>query len=293
MDYILNVLFLIGIYCIAGMSCNMIAGFSGILALSTGAFAGIGAYTVALLTIYLNAPFLLSVIIALAMSTIGGVLISYPSTKLKGDYFILTTFAFQIVISNTLNNWVSFTKGPMGVGNINNLSLLGLNLNNMMILFAIECFVVLLIFLIIRRLSVSSLGRLMRAIKEDEILPEVYGYNIFKNKVTFFIISSCFAGIAGIFYAVFMSFIDPTSFTITESIFILSIVIIGGSGSLIGPLIGATILVLLPEFLRYIGLPSSISANIQQMIYGSLLIIFMLWKPRGIVGILSAKQNGR
>jgi branched-chain amino acid transport system permease protein len=122
------------------------------------------------------------------------------------------------------------------------------------------------------------------AIREDEVFALAAGKNVAAYKVAVFVIGSGMAAIAGALYAYYISFIDPTSFTVMESIFIISIVIIGGAGSLWGPVIGAVVLVTLPELLRFIGLPSSVAANLRQILYGGLLVAFMMWRPQGLVG---------
>ena len=122
------------------------------------------------------------------------------------------------------------------------------------------------------------------AIREDEVFAEAAGKNVAAYKVLTFVIGAGMAAVAGVMYAYYISFIDPTRFTVMESIFIISIVIIGGAGSLWGPVVGAVVLVILPEFLRFIGLPSSVAANVRQILYGGLLVAFMLWQPRGLLG---------
>lgn len=141
-----------------------------------------------------------------------------------------------------------------------------------------------LVFWVCRVIVRSPFGRVLTAIREDEVFALAVGKNVAAYKVAVFVIGSGLAAIAGALYAHYISFIDPTSFTVMESIFILSIVIIGGAGSLWGPVVGAAVLVMLPEILRFIGLPSSVAANIRQILYGGLLVAFMMWRPQGLIG---------
>ncbi len=134
------------------------------------------------------------------------------------------------------------------------------------------------------RIVRSPFGRVLKAIREDEVFAQAAGKNVAANKVLVFVIGAGMAATAGVMYAHYISFIDPTSFTVMESIFIISIVIIGGAGSLWGPVVGAVVLVVLPELLRFIGLPSSVAANLRQIIYGGLLVAFMMWRPKGLLG---------
>ena len=135
-----------------------------------------------------------------------------------------------------------------------------------------------------QRIVQSPFGRVLKAIREDEVFAQAAGKSVAAYKVLVFMIGAGMAAVAGVMYAHYISFIDPTSFTVMESIFIISIVIIGGAGSLWGPVVGAVVLVTLPELLRFLGLPSSIAANTRQIIYGGLLVAFMMWRPRGFLG---------
>jgi len=139
-------------------------------------------------------------------------------------------------------------------------------------------------FLVTSRIVLSPFGRVLKAIREDEIFAKASGKNVAAYKVIVFVTGAGMAAMAGVIYAYYISFIDPTSFTVMESIFIISIVIIGGAGSLLGPIVGATVLIVLPELLRLMGLPSSLAANLRQIIYGALLVICMIWKPTGFLG---------
>ena len=125
---------------------------------------------------------------------------------------------------------------------------------------------------------------MLRAIREDEVFAQAMGKDVAAFKVKVFMIGAGLAAISGVLYATYISYIDPTSFTVMESIFIISIVIIGGAGNLWGSVLGAAVLIALPELLRFIGLPNSVAANIRQMLYGGLLVAFMLWRPRGFIG---------
>jgi branched-chain amino acid transport system permease protein len=138
----------------------------------------------------------------------------------------------------------------------------------------------------------SPFGRVLKAIREDEVFAQASGKNVAVYKVLVFAISAGLAAIAGVMYAHYISFIDPTSFTVMESIFIVSIVIIGGAGSLWGPVVGAVVLVTLPEILRFIGMPNAVAANLRQIIYGGLLVAFMMWRPQGFIGEFSFEKKG-
>jgi len=218
------------------------------------------------------------------LSGLLGALVGIPSLRIRDDYFVIATFAFQVIAFSVLNNWVSFTGGPMGLPGIPQPTIFGLQVSShlgFLVLVGIFCMMTLWVT---HRIVRSPFGRVLKAIREDEVFTQAAGKNVAGYKVLVFVIGAGMAAVAGVMYAYYISFIDPTSFTVMESIFIISIVIIGGAGSLWGPVVGAVVLVTLPEFLRFIGLPSSVAANLRQIIYGGLLVAFMMWRPRGFLG---------
>lgn len=196
-----------------------------------------------------------------------------------------------MIIFSVLNNWVSFTGGPMGLPGIPQPKIFGFTVSSHVEFLVLVGILAALTTWICRRIINSPFGRVLQAIREDEIFTAAFGKNIAAFKMKVFIISSGLAAIAGVLYATYISYIDPTSFTIMESIFIISIVIIGGAGSLWGPIIGSIVLVSLPEILRFIGLPNAAAANLRQIIYGALLVICMLWRPQGLMGKYSFEKE--
>ncbi len=284
MEYLLHILILIGIYIILSVSLNLIAGYTGLLSIAHAAFYGVGAYIAALMALNLHSPFLINAVCAVILSGLLGALIGIPSLRIRDDYFVVATFAFQIIIFSILNNWVSLTGGPMGLPGIPLPTIFGLKVSSHVGFLLLIGFFCILTLWVSHRIIQSPFGRVLKAIREDEVFALATGKNVAAYKVLVFVIGAGMAAIAGVMYAHYISFIDPTSFTVMESIFIISIVIIGGAGSLWGPVVGAVILVMLPELLRFLGLPSSIAANTRQILYGTLLVAFMMWRPRGFMG---------
>lgn len=284
MEYLLHILILIGIYTILSVSLNLIAGYTGLLSIAHAAFYGVGAYVVAIMALKLHSPFLVNIICAVLLSSLLGALVGIPSLRIRDDYFVIATFAFQVITFSILNNWVSFTGGPMGLPGIPQPTILGLEISSNIRFLALVGIMCALMLWISSRIVRSPFGRVLKAIREDEVFAQAAGKNIASYKVLVFVIGAGMAAVAGVMYAHYISFIDPTSFTVMESIFIISIVIIGGAGSLWGPVTGAVVLVLLPELLRFVGLPSSMAANLRQIIYGGLLVAFMMWRPKGLLG---------
>lgn len=207
-----------------------------------------------------------------------------PALRVHGDYFVIASFGFQVILFSVLNNWVGLTRGPLGLPGIPQPQFGALRIETHGEFLALVWVLALLTFLICRRLVQSPYGRVLKAIREDEVFAQSLGKNVAYFKLSVFAVGAGLAAVAGALYAVYITFIDPTSFTISESIFLISIVIIGGLGNLWGAVLGAAILVVLPELLRFIGISQTYVANIRQMIYGTLLVVMMFLRPQGILG---------
>ncbi len=293
MEYVLHILIIIGIYCILSVSLNLLVGYTGILSISHAAFYGIGAYVAAIMALNLHTPFLLNIICAIIIAGIFGLIVGVPSLRLKDDYFVISTFAFQIIIFSLLNNLIEFTGGPMGLPGIPQPLIFGFVISTHLEFLILVTMLAGITYWISNKIVKAPFGRLLKAIREDEVFVKGAGRDAFAAKVKIFVVSASLASLAGVVYATYITYIDPTSFTIMESIFIISIVIIGGAANLKGSIVGAIILVTLPEILRFIGLPNSIAANIRQILYGVLLVIFMLWRPQGFIGEYSFGSNNK
>jgi len=291
LEYLLHILILIGIYVILSVSLDLIAGFTGLLSLAHAAFYGIGAYTAALMALRLGSPFWLTLPTAAVLCAILGLVVGVPSLRIRDDYFAIVTFGLQVIVFSILNNWVSFTGGAQGLPGIPDASLFGVAFSSTPKFLLLTAIVASVTVWVVCKTVNSPFGRVLKAVREDEVFALAAGKYVARYKVLVSVLSAGMAGVAGVLYAYYISFIDPTSFTIIESIFIISIVIIGGAGSIRGPIVGAVVLVLLPELLRFIGLPSAVAANLRQVLYGGLLVIFMLWRPQGLFGEFTFRQR--
>jgi len=289
MEYLLHILIISGIYSILALSLNLIIGFTGLPAFGHAAFSCVGAYVSALLALNFGISPWIGLLIGAMIASLLGLLIGYPSIRLKGDYLALATFGFGVIVYSIAKNWVSLTRGPMGLPGIPRFSFLGFSLEPIWAYLILVIFFLLVTILVIQRIVHSPFGRILRSIREDELASEALGKNTTKYKLLVFVIGAFFAGIAGSLYAHYITFIDPSSFTVMESITILLMVIFGGMGNISGSIIGATILVVFPELLRFLGLPSSVAPQVRQMIYGLLLVILMLKRPQGLMGTYKFK----
>lgn len=279
------------IYVILVLSTNLTVGMANLLTMCQAAFYGIGAYVGTYFLMQFNLPFIAIALIVMAATGLTSLLVSYASVKLKGDYFILATLGFQMIIFTILYNWISVTRGPYGIPGIPSIKLFAIwNLNGIYPYFFFSLLTAALVVWIISRLQHSPYGRMLKAIRTDELSAQALGRDTTRLKSWAFFISAAFAGLAGTIYASYVSYIDPTSFTLDESIFIITALFIGGTGSRIwGAIAGAAVVVLLPELLRFVGLPDAVAANLRQIIYGLVLIVLMFAKPQGLFGDASIK----
>jgi len=284
MEYLVHLGIVLCIYMVLSTSLNLVAGYSGLLSVAHAAFYGVGAYVVALMAIHWHSPFWLAIVAATAVTGLLGGVVGGSTLRLRGDYFVITTFALQVVVFSVLNNWVALTGGPMGLPGIPPPVVFGWTVSSQWGLLLLTGLCCLLTLFICRRIVQSPLGRVLKAIREDEVLAQANGKNVAAHKTLVFVLGASMASTAGAMYAYYVTFIDPTSFTVMESILIISIVIVGGAGSLWGPVVGAVVLVTLPELLRFIGLPSAVAANTRQILYGGALVAFMMWRPQGLLG---------
>ena len=281
--YLIHLLILIGIYLILAISLQLSVGFTGLLNLGHIAFYAIGAYISALLALA-GLPFWFCFLLAGIGAMFFGFLLAISTNKLKGDYLALATLAFTFVIYAITLNWTGLTRGPLGLPGIPKPSLFGFTFSDNFSFLVLVFVIALISYLIITRITKSPFGRVLEAIRDDELATRVLGKNTFKMKSYALGISAFFAGIAGSLYAYYITFIDPSSFTLSQLIPVLAIVIIGGLASLKGTIIATIILVLLPEPLRFVGFPSSIIGPARQMIYALLLLLILIKKPRGLYG---------
>lgn len=280
MEYLLHLLIMICIYSILAQSLSLVAGYSGQISLAHSGFYGIGAYTTALLSLNLGLPPLVNLVIAMFLSGMLAFVVAKVAVKTIDDYYVIITLGIQVVMYSIMNNWQSVTNGPLGIAGIPSFSLLGIKLVNTWSFLLLSATLAAIVWLVLHNLTQSPFGRMLRALSEDEVYTGSLGKNVGQAKVVSFVISGMMASIAGVLYAHYVSYIDPTSFTLDESIFILSIVIIGGMRNLRGVFLAAVFLVLLPEVLRFVGLPSSVAANIRQIVYGVALIIVIFGSKR-------------
>lgn len=285
MEYILHIIILFAIYAILVLSANLPIGMANLLTMCQAAFYGIGAYVGALFLMQFNLPFVLIAAIVMLVAGLFSLIISFASVKLKDDYFILATLGFQMICYTILYNWTNVTHGPYGIAGIPNIKIFGfISIEGAWAYAVISTLIAIIVACLFSIIKKSPYGRILKAMRYDELSVNALGKNTVMSKVQVFFLSAAFSGLAGLIYASYVSYIDPTSFTLDESIFIITALFIGGIGNIKGPIVGALFVVLLPELLRFVGLPESIAANMRQIIYGISLITVMFVRPKGMFG---------
>lgn len=285
MEYIFHIVIMLNIYIMLVLSANLTIGLANLLTMCQAAFYGIGAYIGTFFLMQFHVPLVVIIAVVALVTGAFSLLVSYASVKLKGDFFVLATMGFQLIVYTILYNWTPVTRGPYGIPGIPGIRILGIwEVSGVYGYLAISIVLAAATVYVFHRLHNSPYGRELRAIKADELMVQSMGRDTVAAKAWAFFISAAVAGVAGVIYASYVSYIDPTSFTLNESIFIISALFIGGIGNVKGPIFGALFVVLLPELLRFVGLPDAIAANLRQIIYGLSLILVVYFRPQGLFG---------
>jgi branched-chain amino acid transport system permease protein len=269
------------IYLILAASLNLVTGTAGLLSLGHAGFYGVGAYVAAILATRLGLPFLVTMPAAGLSAGAIGFLVALPTMRLVSIYFAVATLGIGEMIYVTLLNWTDFTRGPMGIRAIPPIDLLGWQPHSPMQQYLVVAATAALSLWVISRLTHSYYGNALRAVREDDQCASAMGLNVVRLKITAFSISCFFAGVAGALLAHTANFISPDQFQFRESINILAMVVVGGLGSLPGAVIGALLLVILPEALRAVG-------DFRMIAIGSTMFLSILMLPKGLLGEASA-----
>lgn len=284
MSYLQHLLIYFEIYVIAAMSLNLLIGYSGLLQIAHAAYYGVGAYAAALISLKLGFGFVPALVGASFAAGVLSLLVSVPAWRFRGDYFVMISLAVQVTIHSILYNWEALTNGPYGLPGLPRPAILGSTFATQSEILALYAGILALLAAIFGALKKSPFGLALQAMRDDELAARSIGLPVRKLKVESFLIASVAVGIAGGMYGAYVSYIDPTSFNLDQSILMLSMVIVGGTGNVRGPIVGAAVLIALPESLRLLALPDSIAANLRLLAYGLLLIGMMHWRPQGLAG---------
>ena len=284
-EYELRLITLLLIYAIIALGLNVLVGLTGLVSLGQAGLYAIGAYTAAILATRLGVGLVPGLILGMAFAGAFGVLLAYPTVRVRGVYLAVVTIAFGIIVENVAIEWDSLTGSWVGISNVPAPTLLGLPLDTNAYFIVVGASA-LIAFLVNLNLMNSRFGRAMRATAQSEIAARSLGINVVMIRTLAFVVSAMAAGAAGVFYVYLNKYISPDIFSFTDSIRFLLMVILGGSGTALGPVVGASIMTYLPEYLQAFG-------PWQAFAYGLLLAAVMFFLPRGIVGSVEHFLSGR
>ena len=273
--YQTNIMITAMIYILLGLGLNIVVGVAGLLDLGYAAFYCVGAYSYALLNYHFGLGFWTVLAIGAGLAAMFGIILGFPVLRLRGDYLAIVTLGFGEIIRLIMENWNEFSFGPSGIANIPRPGFFGMEMNieqaTIYIYFLMIGLALFTIF-VVNRLQNSRIGRAWIALREDEVACQAMGIDKRKTKLMAFSLGATWAGFAGVVFAAKTTFINPASFTLWESINILCVVVLGGMGSIVGVIVGAFILVLLPEYLRFL-------SEYRILVYGAVLVVMMVFRP--------------
>jgi branched-chain amino acid transport system permease protein len=283
--YFLHLIILALIWVVLAQGQNLIQGFTGYVSIAQAGFMGIGAYSSTLMSVNLGWPVWLTMAVAPLMTAVLAVLAGYPSLRVKGHYFAIVTLAYNMVIFIVLTTWSSLTGGEAGISNVPRppdvavggfVWALGGRVGYYYLALIVAALATLLCALILH----SRVGRVLVAIRQNEALIEAAGVQSWRYKLFAFVVSASLAGLAGALYAHFIGFLNPDAFGVDHSLNAILAVILGGSGTLAGPVVGAFAVVFLPEYLR-------VAETYRLVIYGFILVAATIFMPRGLVPLVA------
>jgi ABC-type branched-subunit amino acid transport system permease subunit/ABC-type branched-subunit amino acid transport system ATPase component len=283
MELVWHIAVMVCIYAILATSFNLLLGIAGLFAFGHAVFYALGAYATAITAIRMHLPFPLPLVIGVLITGCVGLAVALPSLRISGIYLVIITLALQVIAIDVIINWTALTGGPSGISGIPAITLFGWTLSGPRAFLPIAAIAALLCFLISRHIDDSPFGRALRAMRANESAAASVGKNIFYMKVSVFGISAALASVAGSLFAYYLSYVGADSFQITETVLILSMVVVGGTGNLVGSVLGAALLVVLPEALAFLDLPEGIAGQLRLLIYGCVLILFLVFRPEGLL----------
>ncbi|MBW1744337.1 MAG: branched-chain amino acid ABC transporter permease [Deltaproteobacteria bacterium] len=294
MSYFWHLVVYLNIYIIVAISLNLVVGYCGLLTLAHASFFAIGSYAYALASFKLGWGFVPSILVGVSLATVFSLSVSFPSWRFKDDSFLLISLAVQVFLFSLLLNWsgpgdeigtwANLTNGPFGISRIPKPVIFDLSFDTPGRMALLSSAVAGSFALLIWWLGSSPWGRLLKTVRDDELVARGLGKNVYWIKVQVFAISCGAVAIAGGLYASYMSYIEPGIGSIDESVLMLCMVLVGGVGNFRGPLLGAVTLLLIPEGLRLLEVPVAVAGHVRLLLYGLLLVVMMHVRPQGLAG---------
>jgi len=276
-NYYIDVLTITGIYAILALGLNIVVGLAGLLDLGYVAFYAVGAYSYGILNTQFGISFWPAILIGAILAAFAGMLLGMVTLRLRGDYLAIVTLGFLMIVHLVLNNWDEVTRGPNGILGIQSPSIGGFVFSEPIHFYYLILVLAVLTVFVINRINHSWIGRAWIAMRENEIAASAMGINVTKMKILAFTLGASWAGIAGVFFAGRYSFISPESFTFLETVLVLSMVVLGGMGSIPGVILGAALLIILPEIFRGF-------QDYRMLAFGGAMVLMMAFRPQGFIG---------
>jgi len=283
MDFWIHVVNVIGLFVILGLALNLLLGYAGMASMAQAAFFGVGAYATALCARDLGLPFPLTMLVAIVVTALLAGAVTFPALRVRGEYLILLTLAFQMVIYGLMLSWVDLTAGRTGISAIPRPRLFGATLVTPAQFLPLIVVSAAVVFAIAYRIGESPLGRVLKAMRDDEVATLAIGKSVLRYKVLVFCVSGALTAVAAALFAHYQAFINPFSFNLDRSIFIVALVVLGGTANLAGTVVGAIVFVGLPEVLRFLQARQDIVDAIRNLLFGLLLMLFMRFRPEGFI----------
>lgn len=290
MAYILSLVAMVAIYSILTLSTNFMLGYCGIVTLAQAAVFGVAAYTVAILT-SMGWGFWLALIPAVLFAALCNIIMTLPSMRVGGIYFMVVSFGFSTVMSACFKN-LEVTGGSYGISGIPKAHIFGISLSSMGAQAILMVVILIIGIYIAYRIFRSPFGALVEACRQESSAVEAVGKSVIQMKISLAILGGIYAGVAGGLYAQYMSYIDPVSFTLTKGFDLSVYVMLGGAATLLGSVAGPLFLLLVPQLITFLPISSTAAGPLQNLIYGAVLIIFMILKPGGIIEKIPGDRSG-
>jgi len=293
-SYLVSLAVLIGINAILAVTLNFVLGYAGIFSLAHAIFFGIGAYTAAVAAMKFDAGFLSATFAGMMISGVVSLALALPALRVRGEYFVAASLGLQMLAVTVFAEWKPVTGGIGGLISIPPASVFGFEITDPVHFLVLTLICLALVLFAIRILVRSSFGRSLKAIRDDETAASALGKNVALLKTLAVAVSSALAAVAGSLFAFYLSFINVESFVLDVSVQVIAMVIIGGTGTLFGPVVGAAIVLLLPAALSYLPyLPPTEIGSIQQIVYGLAMVLLMIFRPSGLWGYGQTAGEGQ
>jgi branched-chain amino acid transport system permease protein len=283
-DYLFHLIVIISLYVALTATLDLLIGHTGILSFAHAAIYGVGAYATAILTVYANWHWLPALAAAFLIGTAVAAIVGIPTLRLGGDYFILALFGFQLIVTTVILNWEDLTNGPFGIRGIPRPSFGTGPISSGWPIASFTLVAVAIIVFLVWRLVSGPLKLVLHSIRDDETVAQSLGIDVVQTRIVIFALAGGLAAVVGSLLAFYARFIDVSSFTVETMILLWAMVYVGGVRTIAGAIVGPAILVLFPEVFRFIDFIGVDRSQLQEALYGLLMVLLMLYRPQGVMG---------